>query len=87
MKQLGIESISCEKFRLMTIDSNHAHIPSENLLNRDFTVLEPGEKWVSDLAYVSILQGWLYPTVIMDLFDRRITGWAMSETMEAILHV
>lgn len=83
MKQLGIQSIICKKFRVMTTDSNHAHIPSDNLLDRDFTASEPGKKWVSDLTYVRTLQGWLYLTIIMDLYDRRIIGWAMSETMEA----
>jgi putative transposase len=83
MRQLGIQSIICKKFRVMTTDSNHAHPPSGNLLNRDFKASEPGKKWVSDLTYVSTLQGWLYLTIIMDLFDRKIIGWAMSETMEA----
>ncbi|MDG1276779.1 MAG: IS3 family transposase [Algoriphagus sp.] len=59
MKQLGIKSIICKKFRVMTTDSNHVHIPSENLLNRDFTASESGKKWVSDLTYVKTLQGWL----------------------------
>jgi len=83
MKQLGIRSIICKKFRVMTTDSNHAHIPSENLLNRNFTASEPGKKWVSDLTYVKTVQGWLYLTIVMDLYDRKIIGWAMSETMDA----
>ena len=83
MKQLGIKSIICKKFSAMTTDSNHVHIPSENLLNRVFTASEPGKKWVSDLTYVKTLQGWLYLTIIMDLYYRKIIGWAMSETMDA----
>jgi putative transposase len=83
MKQLGIKSIICKKFRVMTTDSNHVYIPSENLLNRDFTASEPGKKWVSDLTYVKTLQGWLYLTIIMGLYDRKIIGWAMSEKMYA----
>ncbi len=83
MKQLGIKSIICKKFRVMTTDSNHVHIPSANLLNRDFRVSEPSKKWVSNLTYVKTLQGWLYLTIIMDLYDRKIIGWAMSETMDA----
>jgi transposase-like protein len=83
MKQLGIKSIICKKFSVMTTDSNHVHIPSENLLNRDFTASEPGKKWVSDLTYVKTHQGWLYLTIIMDLYDRKIIGWAMSETVDA----
>ncbi len=86
IKQLGVQSISCHKFRVMTTDSNHACIPSDNLLDRDFTASELGKKWVSDLAYVSTLQGWLYLIIIMNLFGQRIIGWAISETMEAILH-
>jgi len=67
----------------MTTDSNHVHIPSENLLNRDFTASEPGKKWVSDLTYVKPLGEWLYLTIIMDLYDRKIIGWDMSQTMDA----
>lgn len=83
MKQLGIRSIICKKFRVMTTDSNHSHIPSENLLNRNFTASEPGKKWVSDLTYIKTVEGWLYLTIIMDLYDRKIIGWAMSETLDA----
>lgn len=52
MKQLGIRSVIHKKFRVMTTDSNHDHIPSDNLLDRDFTADRPGEKWVSDITYV-----------------------------------
>lgn len=83
MKQLGIRSIICKKFRIATTDSNHEHQPSENLLNRNFTASKPGEKWVSDITYVKTSQGWLYLTIIMDLFYRKIIGWSMSTTMEA----
>jgi transposase InsO family protein len=83
MKHLGIKSIICKKFRVMRTDSNHADIPSENLLNRDFTASEPGKKWGSDLTYIKTLGDWLYLTIIMDLYDRKIIGWAMSETMDA----
>jgi transposase InsO family protein len=59
----------------MTTDSNQAYITSENLLDRNMTVLELSKKWVADLAYVSTLQGWLYLSIIMDSFDRRIIRW------------
>lgn len=83
MKQLGIRSIISKKFKVTTTDSNHKHLPSENLLDRGFTASRPGEKWVSDITYVRTKQGWLYLTIIMDLFDRKIIGWSMSTTMEA----
>ena len=83
MKQLGLRSIISKKFKVTTTDSNHGHLPSENLLDRDFTASRPGEKWVSDITYVRTKQGWLYLTIVMDLFDRKIIGWSMSATMEA----
>jgi putative transposase len=83
MKQIGIRSIISKKFKLATIDSNHDHQPSENLLDRDFTAIRPAEKWVSDITYVRTKQGWLYLTIIMDLFDLKNIGWSMSRTLEA----
>ena len=83
MRQMGIRSIISRRFRVVTTDSNHGHIPSENLLERDFTAVGPGQKWVSDITYVRTTQGWLYLTVIMDLYDRKVVGWSMSPTMEA----
>lgn len=83
MKQLGIRSIISKKFKVTTTDSNHDHLPSKNLLARDFTASRPGEKWVSDITYVRTKQGWLYLTIVMDLFDRKIIGWSMSTNMDA----
>jgi putative transposase len=83
MKSMGIRSVISKKFKVCTTESNHAFTPSMNLLNRDFTATQPGQKWVSDITYVRTQQGWLYLTVIMDLFDRKIIGWSMSKTLEA----
>ncbi|MFC5282030.1 DDE-type integrase/transposase/recombinase, partial [Pedobacter alpinus] len=54
-----------------------------NILGRDFYAEHIGKKWVSDLTYIRTREGWLYLTTIMDLADRKIVGWALSETMEA----
>jgi putative transposase len=83
MKSMGIRSIISRKFKVCTTYSAHPYIPSRNLLDRDFTATRPGEKWVSDITYVKTQQGWLYLTVVMDLFDRKIIGWSMSNTLEA----
>jgi transposase InsO family protein len=83
MKSMGIRSIIPKKFRVSTTDSNHSYIPSDNLLDRDFTALRPAEKWVSDITYVRTKQGWLYLTLVMDLFDRKIIGWSMSDSLAA----
>jgi len=83
MKSMGIRSVISKKFKVCTTESNHPYAPSKNLLDRDFTATRPGEKWVSDITYVRTQQGWLYLTVIMDLFDRKIIGWSMSRTLQA----
>jgi transposase InsO family protein len=83
MKSMGIRSIISKKFKVCTTESDHPYAPSNNLLERDFTATRPGEKWVSDITYVRTQQGWLYLTVVMDLFDRKIIGWSMSSTLEA----
>lgn len=83
MRSEGIKSIVNRKFKVLTTDSNH-HFPiAENVLNRDFVAKAPGRKWVSDITYIPTHQGWMYLTIIMDLYDRKIIGWALSTTMTA----
>ena len=67
----------------MTSDSKHLYPVSENVLNRDFTAERISQKWVSDLAYIQTKEGWLYLTVIIDLFDRKVVGWSFSSAMTA----
>jgi putative transposase len=83
MKKMGIRSIISKKFKVVTTDSDHSFSISPNLLERDFTAERKGQKWVSDITYVRTLQGWLYLTIIMDLYDRKIIGWSMSHGMDA----
>ncbi|AFL85319.1 transposase [Belliella baltica DSM 15883] len=83
MKLMGIRSVISKKFKVCTTESDHPYAPSKNVLDRDFTATRPGEKWVSDITYVRTQQGWLYLTIVMDLFDRKIIGWSMSRTLEA----
>jgi transposase InsO family protein len=83
MKTMGIRSIISKKFRVVTTDSDHSYSISPNLLERDFYAERKGQKWVSDITYIRTLQGWLYLTIIMDLYDRKIIGWSMSHGMDA----
>jgi transposase InsO family protein len=62
-----------------TTDSGHNLAVSENILNRDFYALQPGEKWASDITYLRTDSGWLYLTVVLDLWDRKVIGWSMSK--------
>lgn len=60
-------------------------IPAPNLLNQDFSAPGPNLKWVADLTYIDTAEGWLYLAVVLDLYSRRVVGWAMADHMEAVL--
>ena len=66
-----------------TTDSSHVLEVAGNILNREFQASYPGEKWVSDITYVRTNAGWLYLTVVIDLWDRKVIGWCMSKEMTA----
>jgi putative transposase len=83
MKNANIRSIVNKRFRICTTDSNHTYPIAKNLLNRNFTPENIGKAWVSDLTYIKTTEGWLYLTVIIDLADRKVIGWALSQTMKA----
>ncbi len=78
MRQHGIVSKHKRKFKVTTTNSAHAYPVAENLLRRNFKVSEPGQYWVSDITYVPTREGWLYLAVTLDLFHRKVVGWAMG---------
>lgn len=87
MRAAGIAARRRRKF-IATTDSKHNYPVAPNVLDRDFSASRPGEVWVSDITYVRTKRGWLYLTVIIDLFDRKVIGWSMSKgltTSETIL--
>ena len=67
-----------------TTDSRHRLLVAENILNRNFHSAYPGEKWVSDITYLRSKDGWLYLTVILDLYDRKVVGWCMGRELTAL---
>lgn len=86
-KLMKIEGLCCKtkrKFRITT-DSKHQLPISGNLLNRDFTAEYPDQKYVGDITYIWTNEGWLYLAVVIDLFSRRVVGWAMDDNMRAEL--
>lgn len=68
-----------------TTKSNPAHQKMANLLNQNFKATRMNEKWTSDITYIRTGEGWLYLAVVLDLFSRRVVGWAMDKCMEADL--
>jgi len=58
-----------------------------NQLNQEFSAAAPNQKWVSDFTYIATEEGWLYLAIVLDLFSRKVVGWAMSPTMDTALVV
>ncbi len=84
MRELGLEGRRKRRFRATT-DSKHRFPVAPNILMRDFDVDAPNTAWVTDITYLATLEGWLYLAVILDLFSRRVVGYAMSERIDRAL--
>ena len=82
MRKHGILAKTHRKFKVTT-DSDHDFPISPDLLNRNFSVDQPVKIWTSDITYIATLEGWLYLTVVEDLFNREIVGWSMSDSLKA----
>ena len=67
----------------MTTDSAHNYALAPNLLGQKFTASLPNEKWVADIIYTATDEGWLYLATLMDLYSRRVVGWAMSDSLHS----
>lgn len=80
MKAEGIRSKTVKKYKATT-NSKHQLPVYPNLLEQQFKVERPGQAWVADITYIWTSEGWLYLATIMELFSRRIIGWAMGERM------
>jgi transposase InsO family protein len=73
------------KFKVTTTDSAHNYPVAPNRLDQNFRASRPNEKWLVDITYIPTAEGWLYLAVVMDLYARRIVGWAMADTLERSL--
>ena len=83
MRENGLNARQRRKF-IPTTNAQHASPICDNLLNREFHAEHGGQKWVSDLTYLRAQGGWVYLTVVLDLFDRNIIGWALSSALETV---
>ena len=68
-----------------TTDSDHRYPVADNLLKRDFAPAAPDIVWATDITYVWTWEGWLYLAVVIDLFSRRVVGWAVADHMRTEL--
>ncbi|SOZ75293.1 transposase [Cupriavidus taiwanensis] len=84
MRQEELRPVWKRKF-VATTNSRHDRPVSPNVLNRQFNPAKPNQAWVSDITYVRTAEGWLYLAVVLDLYSRKIVGWAMAPDMPAAL--
>jgi transposase InsO family protein len=83
MRESGVRVTPRRRFVPRTTDSDHPHPIAPNRLGRDFAAAAPDRKWACDLTYVWTDEGWLYLSVVIDLFSRRVVGWSMSDDLKA----
>jgi len=84
MRLYGVRAKQRRRYKATT-RRNKAHTAAPNLLQQDFVAERPNQKWLADITYIATLAGWLYLAVILDLYSRRIVGWAMAERMSEAL--
>lgn len=84
MREGGIVARQKRRFR-RTTDSKHSNPIAPNILARDFEPAAPNQSWAGDVTYVATGEGWSYLAVLLDLFSRRVVGWAMSTTNDTAL--
>ena len=80
MRENALQARQRRRFK-RTTDSLHAFPVAPNLLNQDFNAKGPNQKWGADISYVWTREGWLYIAVVIDLFARRVGGWAAGDRL------
>jgi putative transposase len=78
MRENNIQAKHKRKFKATT-DSQHKFPVAPNLLEQNFKIDEPNRVWTADISYCRTLEGWIYLAVVLDLYSRKIVGWAVSE--------
>lgn len=86
MAQNGIRVFRTHKYKVTT-DSAHNLNVAPNLLDQDFSATGPNQKWAGDITYIWTREGWLYLAVIIDLYSRRVIGWAVSNRLKKDLAI
>jgi len=81
MREMGLASKVTKGFTPTTTQVDPSRQPAPNTLDRDFTATAPNHKWVADITYLPTAAGWVYLAVVLDLFSRKVVGWAMSSSL------
>jgi transposase InsO family protein len=87
MRRHGIRARAPRRYRVCTTESKHSLLVAANLLDQNFVAERPNQVWLADITYIPTGEGWLYLAVILDLFTRKVVGWAMRDHMRAELTI
>lgn len=82
MKELGIQGVQKKRFRAHTTQSDPRYDVAPNLLKEEPVPEAPDEMWATDITYVRTEEGWAYLAAVLDLYSRKIVGWAISERID-----
>jgi transposase InsO family protein len=85
MRQAGLQGRQRRRYRVRTTDSNHDEPVAPNRLAQAPVPTKPDQVWVADITYVDTDEGWLYLAGVLDLYSRRLIGWAMRSSLETAL--
>jgi transposase InsO family protein len=85
MKERGLQGRKKPRRRPRTTDSKHAHAPAKNLLANQPAPTGPNQAWMTDITYIETGEGWLYLAAILDVWSRRVVGWACGPTLDVSL--
>ena len=83
MRRMNLRSRAQKRRFVVTTDSSHLEPVAPNTLDRRFEASAPNRKWVADLTYIPTAEGFVYLAAVMDLYSRRIVGWALSDSLES----
>lgn len=81
MREYDLKPKTARPFKVVTTDVNHNLPVAPNRLNQLFEADRPDQIWLSDITFIPTAEGWLYLAVVLDLYSRRIVGWAMSDSL------
>ena len=87
MRRHGIRAMTHRRFRVVTTDSKHGLPIAENRLAQTFLATRPNQIWLADITYIPTDEGWLYLCVVLDLFSRKVVGWAMRDHLRQELAI
>ncbi|MFK7734547.1 MAG: IS3 family transposase [Pirellulaceae bacterium] len=81
MQEMGLKSRVSKRFRPTTTVTDPSKRPAPNILDQVFDADAPNQKWVTDITYLPTATGFVYLAVVLDLFSRKVVGWALSDNL------